>query len=302
MNKIAHEDVSKLSFLERYFTGSDFLIATWMFLLCGLPLFGYTGYILADDSGSLFGWELLVGSVGYVAILSVWVIASMPENLVANDGRGSSHFFDYVFQPYCFPLFCCYGVCCRCCCNSTDLAFWKVHLGTDMLAGGWLFFLMAALLMPYAIYYAIVSPHLSLSHPSMLLYPSHLRCHLSLVPPNFLDSRSPAHATRCVVSSTLARLIPGSPWAPPWASSGGRASWSTHRTPRMWAAPGPGTPSHVTRPPSLPCLETERTRVPVLMMSSLSSWGRTVGRLASTGGAGQTGFAGCCFAVCLLFA
>lgn len=158
MNKIAHEDMSKLTFLERYFTGTDFLIATWLFLLCGLPLFGYTGYMLADDPSSCSGWVLLLGSLGYVAILSVWVIASMPENLVANDGKGSSYFFDYCFQPYCFPLFCCYGVCCRCCCNSMDLALWRVHLGTDMLAGGWLFFLMACLLMPYAIYYAIWFP------------------------------------------------------------------------------------------------------------------------------------------------
>lgn len=63
----------------------------------------------------------------------------MPENMQANDGRGSSWFYDNIAK------------CCCCCCVGED-SVCKTHFGNDNLAGGWLFFILTTLLVPFSFF------------------------------------------------------------------------------------------------------------------------------------------------------
>ena len=63
------------------------LIATWFFLLCGVPYLVYALYMMIHCPTSTIGWLALVGCVLYAAVLAVWVVAAMPENLQMNGGK-----------------------------------------------------------------------------------------------------------------------------------------------------------------------------------------------------------------------
>ena len=52
----------------------------------------------------------------------------MPDNMRANNGRGSSYFLDFV----CKPVLRLIG-------KEGELKFWAKHLGNDALAGAWIF-------------------------------------------------------------------------------------------------------------------------------------------------------------------
>mmetsp|Transcript_105729 Transcript_105729/g.305733 ORF Transcript_105729/g.305733 Transcript_105729/m.305733 type:complete len:337 (-) Transcript_105729:66-1076(-) len=156
--QIATEDASTLTFSERYFTGSDMLIATWFFLACGFPYLVYAFFMMFHCPTNWIGWVAFLGCGVYAAVLAVWVIAAMPENLQQNGGAGSTYFMDRCIRPLC------------CLCwedgNSTDL-FFRRHVGNDMMAGTWLFFIFAMLLVPYAFYMCIVEPDDSYSWLTM---------------------------------------------------------------------------------------------------------------------------------------
>lgn len=147
---LALEDLSALTWTEKYFTGTDMLIATWCFLLCATPVLVYALYTIAFWPHLWVGYFFLVGCVGYFIIVGVWVVGSMPTNMQMNEGRGSSFFFDLFFKPVLMDR------CCCCCCR--DDAWWRRHLGSDALAGAWLFFLCAVALLPYSFYFAIWEP------------------------------------------------------------------------------------------------------------------------------------------------
>jgi len=84
--QIATEDASTLTFSERYFTGSDMLIATWFFLACGFPYLVYAFFMMFHCPTNWIGWVAFLGCGVYAAVLAVWVIAAMPENLQQNGG------------------------------------------------------------------------------------------------------------------------------------------------------------------------------------------------------------------------
>ena len=139
-------DLSNMSWLQRYFTGNDFLKATWFFCLASTPYLVDAINIIAVEPGSYVGYAFFVGVSIYFMALSIWVLGCMPENMVANDGRGSSLFFDYIFSNLC---------CCTFSCKPEE--FWRKHFGADFLAGSWIFFICSACSVPISIFEVISS-------------------------------------------------------------------------------------------------------------------------------------------------
>lgn len=110
-------DIEAMSFMELYFTGNIFLVASWLLLLGTLPLVIYPV------------WGLVIGSAGIVAgilyllfvvvanvILFLCVVACMPENLIRHTQvPGSTFIYDFFAKFVC----CCfrggrYIICCGC--------------------------------------------------------------------------------------------------------------------------------------------------------------------------------------------
>ena len=56
-------------------------------LLCGFPYLVYAFYMMFHCPTSPIGWMAFIGCGFYAAVLAVWVIAAMPENLQMNGGR-----------------------------------------------------------------------------------------------------------------------------------------------------------------------------------------------------------------------
>ncbi|KAJ1460321.1 hypothetical protein M885DRAFT_510158 [Pelagophyceae sp. CCMP2097] len=135
LERCAHEalscDVASLSFVEKTFTFNDMLIATWAFECACIPYVGIAvAYIAAGALDGnvdklLLGCLMLFASFGLMACIYVWVLAAMPQYMQHNGGKGSSRFYDELAQPL-------FGRCC-------DRAL-RRHVGTDLQAGGWLFF------------------------------------------------------------------------------------------------------------------------------------------------------------------
>jgi hypothetical protein len=118
-------DLESLTFVERTFTFNDMLLATWSFELACVPYVVISFTYLFDGHDYALGALCLVGSVVCMACLYVWVLSAMPSHMQQNGGNGSSRFYDALVVP-------CFGGCC-----DREL---KKHLGTDLQAGGWLFF------------------------------------------------------------------------------------------------------------------------------------------------------------------
>lgn len=95
-----------MSCTQRYFTGNNLLIMCWYLFIGTLPLF-YTP-ISAYDANliSLQDFLFYISFLTFiVSILFLWIIACLPENMLKNDGRGSSYVEDslvYLFGCYCF--------------------------------------------------------------------------------------------------------------------------------------------------------------------------------------------------------
>lgn len=122
-------DPESMTFIQRYFTANEMLIALWFFT--GGFAVPYIFVIL---------WELLVTHEYHQALVDtittivalpltgVLNISAMPDAMRANGGRGSSFFFDNFWVPLL-----------RLKNSESRYAFWVKHVGTDALAGGWIF-------------------------------------------------------------------------------------------------------------------------------------------------------------------
>mmetsp|Transcript_6040 Transcript_6040/g.7423 ORF Transcript_6040/g.7423 Transcript_6040/m.7423 type:complete len:307 (-) Transcript_6040:59-979(-) len=139
---LSHEDATKLSFMERYFTGSDFLIGSWFFVIASAPFLVYGVYATIVDPSSWVGWTYLVASAIMFFVLGIWVYASFPENMQKNNGAGSTYFYDNYFS--------------KCCCGMD--AMMEKYCKTDMLLGLWFFLILTALFMPPVIITCIYYP------------------------------------------------------------------------------------------------------------------------------------------------
>jgi len=129
---VSAEEVDKYSCTDKYFTGNHFLLATWLFFFA-LSMYLYDGIaLIIFYPTSLVGYVYSLFCLIVLVFMFIWVYACRPQNLLANDMRGSSVVYDN-----------CLSKCC-CCCGPT----WKTHLGTDFLVGAWFFegfFVLASL-------------------------------------------------------------------------------------------------------------------------------------------------------------
>jgi hypothetical protein len=152
--EILTADVEKMTWTQRYFTGNVFLEASWWIFIATVPLIVYP--IWATSTGEL---EVYIGVVVILLILvflsfkGLWVVSCLPDSFQANDGRGSSYFYDYIAKPLCCGCCCCYWMCCLP--DNTCHRFF----GSDFLASIWLIFIFAiiaslVLIVVCAIYYS----------------------------------------------------------------------------------------------------------------------------------------------------
>ena len=139
---------------ERFLYGHRLLVYMWLLLLAVVPLFVLVVWAYAAgqiSTGYFVSYFLLVLFVALVSIF--WVVAMFPENMILNNGRGSSFFYDAFLS---------------CCCGSlhhlqgqgqgvdeieTCAVFWSKHAGSDLLVGSWLFFGGAGIALAVAVYY-----------------------------------------------------------------------------------------------------------------------------------------------------
>ena len=73
MFKVTPEDVEKMSWTEKYFTGNHFLKATWFFLLACTPYIYDAVYIIIIEPTSAVGYAYLFGVLVSISGIFVWV-------------------------------------------------------------------------------------------------------------------------------------------------------------------------------------------------------------------------------------
>lgn len=128
-------DTSKMTFWEKNFTANDFLFSLWLFW------FACVGYLIdsinmmIDDPSSWVGYVYFVATFMFLSVFLIWIVAFNPENLMANNGTGSEHVWDF-FNSYNVLQ---YGCCC-CCAWSDDFREWmELHLKKDVVIPAWVF-------------------------------------------------------------------------------------------------------------------------------------------------------------------
>jgi len=143
------DDISKRkSFGERFVYGSQLLMLMWLFLLSIFPF--YVLVIWAFAAGYLsvaYFVSYFMILVTITLLILFWLAATFPENMILNNGHGSSYFYDICLQCCCGPMK--HG-------GEPDLescsGFWHANTGSDFLVGAWIFFVGAGLALVVAIY------------------------------------------------------------------------------------------------------------------------------------------------------
>lgn len=96
---------NEMSCTERYFSGNNLLLMCWYLLFGTLPLFyapisAYEANVISSQD---FIFYMSFFSFG-ILVLILWIVACFPENMLKNDGKGSSYVEDglvYLFGCYC---------------------------------------------------------------------------------------------------------------------------------------------------------------------------------------------------------
>ena len=122
------KDPNEMTFLQRYFTANEFLIATWSFsagwfaplLIVAL----YEFFMLREFKQAALDMFTLIVAVPIMFLSSA---PAMPDFMRANNGRGTTYFFDKIWVPLL-----------RLNRNEERLEFFRKHLGSDMLAFVWI--------------------------------------------------------------------------------------------------------------------------------------------------------------------
>jgi len=146
------------SFGERFIWGSSLLMLMWLFLLALLPLYVLVIWAYTSSNISvLYFVSYFLFLIFVTLVLLFWITATFPENMIKNNGQGSSYFYD---------------LCLSCCCGEkvraanggntngsrddeelTCSSFWQKHTGSDFLVGSWVFFGGAGLVLAVSVYY-----------------------------------------------------------------------------------------------------------------------------------------------------
>ncbi len=154
MVEMSRMDVSKMTFMEHYFTCSNLLIVSWLFFVSTLILIIYPVFALCiGEMSGMWAALYILGVVVMIIPTYLWVVALFPSNVVKNEGRGSSYFHDFC--------------CCSCCKPSVDKlmqfcfgieSFVDTYAGVDFIAMTWCLFLISVLGLISAIVFVAYAP------------------------------------------------------------------------------------------------------------------------------------------------
>lgn len=183
---ISRRRAAKMSFANRYFTGTDVLIAAWLFAVCALPFTVLGIYSIIIEPHNSFGYIYLSGSIVAFFAMGVWVLGgklsfksyiciylpscsklfhishflflarcltAMPENVEANGGRGSTIIVDKI--------------CCFHNCIPDDEGKYAY---SDITLGMWIFFITSAVLFPYGVVSVVMKPYEIYSWLSLITF------------------------------------------------------------------------------------------------------------------------------------
>jgi len=126
--RVMTKDPSSLTFVERYFTANEMLVATWLmnaaFVVPFVLLALFELIVWHEGIKCIRDLMIVAFTLPLVGLLSV---AAMPDNMRANGGKGSTYFFDYFWVP----LLRLKG-------DDERIGFWVKHVGSDGIAGMWI--------------------------------------------------------------------------------------------------------------------------------------------------------------------
>ena len=146
MYKVMNTKLDELTWTEKYFSHNELLILSWVFVIATIPLLiGPIWALAVGDLSATEGALYLLVVLLFLGVMTLFVIACMPEHLLANEYKGSSYSYDYFIGP----ITC--GGCCGCCKESL-----QIHLGTDLLVAAWALLIFAVFGTFVAIYLCVV--------------------------------------------------------------------------------------------------------------------------------------------------
>lgn len=95
------KSVKEMTLFERYFTGNNLLCMAWLLLLATLPCFSFPfcQYAAGDMSDFVFIFSLCCLIFG-IFVLILFVISCLPENMILNNGNGSSYVHNLCLSIY----------------------------------------------------------------------------------------------------------------------------------------------------------------------------------------------------------
>lgn len=146
------EDFDNVDFGNRYIYGSSFSILGWLFLLAAvllliIPIWGIAIGAIAVDEFLLYFFLYL----GFILISFYFAMTTIPESMIANNGRGSSYFYNIFFACCLGPLY-----------NdektdfkypdTTLIGLFQKHLGSDFLFSVWFLLILSIAQLIYTIY------------------------------------------------------------------------------------------------------------------------------------------------------
>jgi len=127
--RVMTRDPNDMTFVQRYFTANEMLIALWLFSAAWFAPLSivalYELFILSKYHQASLDMLTLIAAVPFMVIFNA---PAMPDLMRANNGRGTSYLFDKV----CVPLLCLNR-------DESRLEFYRTHLGSDGLATVWVF-------------------------------------------------------------------------------------------------------------------------------------------------------------------
>ena len=117
------------------------LVATWSFALATTPIAVYGFYAVFSYPTYIYGYVFLAVAAFSFGCLLIWIVAAMPENMIANEGTGSTLFYDIFFESDSRS-------CCCSLCNGVLKKSMKTHAHSDMLFGMWGFMVLCFASLP----------------------------------------------------------------------------------------------------------------------------------------------------------
>mmetsp|Transcript_19801 Transcript_19801/g.29649 ORF Transcript_19801/g.29649 Transcript_19801/m.29649 type:complete len:399 (+) Transcript_19801:163-1359(+) len=137
-------DPKDMTFVQRFFTANEMLIALWLFTAGFLAPYIFVIFYELLVSGQYHKAAVdIATTILAIPLTAVFNVSAMPDAMRANGGRGSSFFFDKFWAPL------------LCLKNSSSgdeeegagsstagnerYAYWVKHVGNDGLAGAWIF-------------------------------------------------------------------------------------------------------------------------------------------------------------------